>query len=453
MITTETAAKADLATAVVETLDVRIAGILDACTACGDCVAVCPTPGISGIDAADTEAVAAGVLDILRTSAGPAAAEGWAAACCGSAHCLTVCTHGINPRFMLTMARRAMNRANAEHARRETGKVAFKKMSRAVKVISRLQLTPDLMERLSPASHPASETPPEVIFYTGCNLLRTPHIGLLCLDVLDFLGVGYEVYGGPSNCCGILKLRPGDDANAGRQAARTMERFVDTGAQEVLSWCPTCQMQFSETLQPEPAKPAVDIRMFPVYLASRLGELKPLMTRPVNKTVALHEYPGSPGVVDAVVEILSAIPGLTVVDLKLPGVGYQMSSLAVLPDFQKKHIADTLAAAEAAGVTTLAGIYHADHRELASHEAQWPFEVVNYMDLIGESLGLDRPDLFKRLKLMGDADAILAEAAPLIAAHGLDAEEARDVVLRDVLGEQILPVDRALHPGAAAKPA
>ena len=78
---------------------------------------------------------------------------------------------------------------------------------------------------------------------------------------------------------------------------------------------------------------------------------------------------------------------------------------------------EQLQAAADAGVTTLAGIYHACHRELCSHERDWPFEVVNFLELVGESMGLTRPDLFKRLKLMQDVDAVLADAAPMIATH------------------------------------
>jgi len=434
-----------------ETLEHRVGSIIDACTACGACVAVCPTPAISGNDASDTEAVAGGILEILRTGEGPENARRWAAECCGSGHCLTVCEHGIDPRFMLVMARRALSRARSETERRDAGKAAFKSMSRAARVISRLQLPPDLMERLSPSSHPAGAQPPDVIFYTGCNMPKTPHIGLLCLDVLDKLGASYEVYGGPSNCCGILQLRPGDTANAGRQADKTIERFTRTGAAEVLSWCPTCQMQFGETILPECREGGAmpfGMRMFPVYLAGRLDALKPLMTKRVEKRVALHEYPGSPGVTESVIALLKAIPGLEFVDLEMPKVGYQITSLAVVPDFQKAHVANTLRAAEAAGVTTLAGVYHADHRELAGHEPEWPFEIVNYMELIGESMGLERPDLFKQMKLMGDADAIMAKCAAQIDSHGLDPEEVRDVIINDLLGEQILPTQRSRHPGA-----
>jgi heterodisulfide reductase subunit D len=118
--------------------------------------------------------------------------------------------------------------------------------------------------------------------------------------------------------------------------------------------------------------------------------------------------------------------------------------LAPLPDFKRSAHLQQLEAAEAAGVTTLAGVYHACHRELCSHERDWPFEVVNFLELVGESMGLTRPDLFKRLKLMQDVDAILAETAPMIETHHLDLDEARAIIAKDMLGEQPLPLGRGL---------
>lgn len=405
-------------------------------------------PGIAGIDASQPERVVSGVLDILRDGKGPEASARWASVCSGSGHCISACDYGVNPRFMLSLARRALKKGQPEETRREAGKKSFKEMSRGVKVLSRLQLPPALLERLNPSSHPERSEPPDLIFYTGCNMLKTPHIGLLCLDVLDRLGISYEVYGGPANCCGVLQWRPGDDTNSGRQGYKTIERFAQTKTSEVLSWCPTCQIQFGEISLPSHggAKgPAFDMTMFAVFLDRHLDALKKMMTRPVRKRVALHEHPGGLGVVDAVKRVLSAIPGLEVVDLNLPQVGYQMTSLRSVPDFRRKLVAMVLQAAEEAGVTTLADIYHADHREFAGHSGQWPFEIINFMELIGESMGLHREDVFKRLKTMRDVDAIVADTTDLIDAHGLDPEEVREVVLKDIVGEQHLPADRSKH--------
>jgi len=95
-----------------------------------------------------------------------------------------------------------------------------------------------------------------------------------------------------------------------------------------------------------------------------------------------------------------------------------------------------------AGVTTLAGIYHACHRELCSHERVWPLAVVNFLDLVGESMGLQSPGQFKRLKIVQDVDAILNETEPLIESNSIDMDEARSVNLGDMIGEQALPLGR-----------
>ena len=429
-------------------LDARVDGLLDACTACGECARACPTPGVAGFDIGDPEAVTEGVRQVLRTGVGPQAAELWASSCCGSGACLDVCPHGINPRFMLAMARRAMTVARPADERRAAGKAAFGHMSRGVRVLARLTMATPSLERLSPRSHPERSEVPDVVFYTGCNMLKTPHIGLLCLDVLDRLGVTYEVHGGPGSCCGILQTRAGDMENAARQALSTLDRLAGAGTSQVLSWCPTCQIQFGETMIPgyrDLTGTDLDMTMFPVFLAAHLDGLRDHLVHPVPRRVALYEYAGGLGVMDAVRELLVAVPGLELVETGHASIGYTSTALAPLGSYHRDAIAAGLAAAEAAGVDTLVGVYHADHREFSGHESAWPFAVANYMELIGEAMGINQPDLFKRLKLIGDADAIMATVGPMIGEHGLDAGEVRDVVLADLLGDQHLPTDRTRH--------
>ena len=342
---------------------------------------------------------------------------------------------------MLTLARLEMASRQAPDAKRKGGFANFGAMTAGVRVLSRLQLPPDLLERFRPDAVP--DVAPDVVFYTGCNLMKTPHIALLCLDIMDAMGVRYQVMGGPSACCGVLQFRTGDLATSGRIAYRTIDRLREA-APRALSWCPTCQIQLSEVVGPSlpPADNPFDLRPIVMFLAEKLDILRPLMTHPVHKRVGLHEHPGVAGVTEAAQTILRAIPGLDFVDLRQPRVGYHCNMLAPLPAFKRDVHREQLEAAAEAGVTTLAGVYHACHRELCSHERDWPFEVVNFLELVGESLGLTRPDLFKRLKLMQDVDAILAAAAPMIETHHLDLDEARAIVAKDMLGEQPLPLGR-----------
>ncbi len=420
-----------------QALHLRVADILDRCTACGACAEICPMPGPAGIDTSEPERLTAGILTLLRGGSHADAAR-WAEVCSGSGHCIPVCAYGVNPRLMLSLARVATLEAAAPADRRQTGFSRFGAMTKGVRVLSRLQLPPDTLARFRKGDE---EPAPEVVFYTGCNVLKTPHIALLALDIMDAMGVRYRVMGGPSACCGVLQFGAGDLSTSGRVAYRTIDRLA-AAAPRALSWCPTCQVQLSEIVAPTRLDATLDMVPFVRFLAERLDTLRPLLRHRVEKRVGLHEHPGNPGVPEAAEAILRAVPGVEFVDLEQPRVGYMCNKLTPLPAFKRDVHRKQLEAAADASVTTLAGIYHACHRELCSHERDWPFEVVNFLELVGESMGLQRPDLFKRLKLMQDVDAILLDAAPLIEGNGLDLDEARDVVLRDMLGEQPLPLGR-----------
>ena len=422
-----------------EALQARAQDVLDSCTRCGRCFEVCPMTAPAGIADRNAAGVVGGVLDIIRGGSGSPESERWAKVCSGSGNCIPACPEAVNPRFMLAFARVAMQRRASAAEQHSNGSAAFSKMGRGVRVLSRMQLPADVLRRFR--SDAPAEAPPEVVFYTGCNVLKTPHIVLLALDILDALGVSYRVMGGPGDCCGVLQFRSGDLDASGRIAYRTTDRFTAAGAGKVLAWCPTCTIQIGENVLPgRKDAPAYDLEAFVVYLGGQLDRLRPLMRLRVAKRVGLHEHPGVTGVCESAIRILKAIPGLQYVELAQPQVGYMCNTLQPLPAFKRDVHRGILEAAAAAKVDALACVYHACHRELCSHETDWPFEVVNFLELIGESMGIRREDSFKRLKKMQDADAILADVMDLVERHGLALEEVRAVIEKDLLGEQPLPL-------------
>jgi len=435
----------------VSTLNVRIGEILDRCTGCGKCVEVCPTAVPAGIDIREPSAIVSDVLDILR-GGGDTESRGarWASTCTGSGRCLSACDDGVNPRFMLAATRLRLNERRAASERHATGQAGFQKMSEGVKVLSRLQVPADLLAGMTRSARADSGPPPDVVMYLGCNVLKTPHIALLCLEVLDRLGTRYKVFGGPANCCGVIQYRAGDTKASGRIGGNTVAGFAGTGAARVLTWCPTCNIQLSEIVMPSTEAGFALGHVVP-YIAERIELLRSQFIRPVSKRVALHEHPGVAGVTEGVVKILTAIPGIELVDLEQPRVGYMCNSLAPVPDYKRELHARELAAAEAAGVDCLVGIYHACHRELCAHETTYPFKIVNFLELVGEAMDIQRDDLFKQWKMMQDVDRVLAEVAGQAATLGLDIESVREVLIAHMLREQPLPVGSRFVP--ASKPA
>jgi heterodisulfide reductase subunit D len=425
----------------------RVTRMVDACTRCGKCVEACPSVRPAGIADATPRHIISGVLDIARTGHGPDASRKWAASCMLSGDCIKACDYGINPRFLLAMARLATTRAeNALSGRRRLGVEKFRDLSRDVTVLSRLQLDGDVLKRLGQKSASVSESgeAPDFVFYTGCNVLKTPHIALLALDIMDSLGITYRVMGGPTHCCGIMQLRAGDAEMSGRMGSSSMEKLSHSKSGQVIAWCPSCYVQFTETTLPtikiQRGSQPFEITPFMQFLRVRLDQLRPILRQHVNLRVALHKHPGVAGVMEAAADILRAVPGVEIIDLQQPAVGLQSVNLGVLPALKRELQLNELQAASDAGVDALVAVYHSDHRELCAHERDWPFRIINILEIVGESMGLHQQDRFKQLKVMQDADQIVAECHDLIIQHALDANTARDVVVKAMLGDQPLPL-------------
>lgn len=438
----------------------RVADMLDACTKCGACFEACPITAPAGLDGADAKAVTAGVLDIVRAGKGPDAAEKWAKACMLSGECIKACDYGVNPRFLLAVARVQMAKhAAAPPDRRKAGVNGFRKLAEDVTVLSRLQLSDEALERLGqiPARKLPAEELPDVVFYTGCNVLKTPHIALLCLDIMDRIGVSYRVMGGPTHCCGVIQFRTGDLDTSSRFAANTLSKLAASKSGQVLAWCPSCFVQFSENMIPTferaTGEKPFELAPFMRFLRGRLDDLRPHLRKAVPMRVALHRHPGVAGVAEAAEDILRAVPGVEIVKLDVPAVGLQSVNLATLPAYKRELQLKELEAARDAGVDALAAVYHSDHRELCAHERDWPFKIINVLEIVGESMGLRQEDHYKHLKVMQDADAIVKDCADLIAKHKLDPETARRVVVQGMLADQPLPLQgRAVNPAKEIAP-
>jgi heterodisulfide reductase subunit D len=440
----------------VQALEGRMREIATACTQCGKCFEVCPMAPAVGLRDAESRRVLAGIVDLLRGNSGTPEAERWAAACSSSGICIDACNYGVNPRIMVRLAHFADTRRRAGQAARGNAMRAFRGMARAVRIVSRLQLDESVLTKLQPPigrALPARR--PDIVLYTGCNVHKTPHILILCLQVIEALGCLYEVVGGPSACCGIFHFLSGDAETSGRTGLHALKQIQDMGGSEMISWCPSCQNQFDEIILPNVERMTGEVPFtltpFFVFLEQRLEQLRPQLKNPVKKRVALNERPGIPAVTRAVKQILRAIPELEFVELDVPRAGLMSNYLTVTPRLKDELREAEFRVAAAAGVSTLATVFHACHREICHFEKNVSFEIVNVMELIGESMGIYAPDIYKRLKMMEDVETMMQEVGELIRHYDLDANEAREILLADQLAARAL--QGAILQEAAAQPA
>jgi len=400
-------------------LRTEAATLLERCTACGKCVEVCPNLPHLPEAAADTKATAAGILMLLRDVDASRAARTFAEACCGSARCREVCPEGLDAYDLMRLAK---VRANV---------LAEKKPPASdyhlIDLSRRAQLGP--IEPRWYTRRPPADARAEYVFYMGCNIMRTPHIALGVMAILDLLGLDYATVGGGANCCGIKQFRVGLPA-AETVARNTLTNFGSLQPKQVVSWCPTCEVHFNDF-----GASYLD-RPFPIDHLSRLlvrhldrlrPHLRPLPMRVVAEVHArLYE---DDTVQQDVATLLSAIPGLELVQTEQHVYGYQCSTIT-LPAVQQAALDGAISEARRLEADALVSVFHGCHRFLVKRaiEHRAPFEVVNWVSLLGRSLGVEVKDRYRAFQLLGDEDLVLEEALALDAGDGIPIDKLREAI-------------------------
>ena len=421
-------------------MEERIAHITEACTHCGKCYEVCPMVRYSEAKGAEPERVTKSVINIINDR--PHEPEGalWAKSCQKSGVCIEACPEDVNPREMLSYAKLKIQNIESEKTDiEEAGRSYFQDLSRKIRFMAALQLDPKLFKYLT-AVRGTEANNVDTVFYFGCNILQTPHILLSCIDVFDRLGLDYEVAGGVGHCCGINHIRRGDLEAGAAMGARSLDHFKSYQPEQVITFCPTCQMQYTEYQHLYTGKPALPMAGEPKsngedflpfihitqYLVDNLETLRREFTQKVEKRVAVHLHGGSDGVEENVVKILRAVPGLEFVEIEqLADHAYQCPTL-VIPEAKAAMREKLFDSARRAKVDSLLTVYHSCHREMCDVEEHEPFAIENFMTILGQAMGFEYPDYTKTYKIYEDIDRVIEEAGDTLRAFGMAPERMRE---------------------------
>jgi heterodisulfide reductase subunit D len=399
--------------------------VLDRCTACGKCVEVCPVAPYIDLAGGTPESITCSILGVLRDGAAPeVGAVAWAHGCNGCGDCIPACPEGVNPRKMLMLANTL--RAGEE---RQTPEL-FRKMARAIRLMAGMQLVPAEFARLLT---PAQTRDVPVVFYLGCNAIRTPHLLFNAMYVLDAIGIDYEVVGGPGACCGIIHAKwEGAIETGGRVTTATLGRFEGFKAEKVLSWCPSCQLHLGETLAGF-RQTSFDLDHVTTFFVAHAARLREKFVRRVARRAVLHAHVGFGDLSTNVATLLAAIPGLELLDtVRESGYTCGGSGCTRAPELMALEHARLIERVHETGADTLVTFYHGCHSAFLPVEKDGRVRVLNFTDLLVEALGgTPHHDTLKRFRLAEDLRMVVEEGQPFLRANGLEVDPA--------LLERILP--------------
>jgi len=413
------------------------------CTTCGKCVEACPTATLAGLDKGRAIEIAAGLRALTEGGASDEAAR-WVEACNGSAQCSAACPEGINVRQWVSVERMRKRLAKAESERADAARRRFRTMSHSVRLLSSMQAPSETLARVNRQERAGAV---DFVFYTGCNVLRTPHLVFNVMDILETLGLTYEVMGGPGHCCGVYHFHEADLGTYAKVAGHTYDAFKRVEAKRVLSWCPSCTKQFGENWH-DYAKPEFEFGHIAKFFVEILPDLQAKFRADLpRQRVAIHEHEGIAGVPESVRALMAAIPNVDLVEIPQErGFGYTCGGPAARhPEHERALHARVAESAAAAGVDVLVTLYHACHRALSGAEAHHPFAVKNFTDLLAEAMGAGgRHDYYKQYKRGGEMDEAIAAASSYLAENGVALDQATVAALTaEIFNETGISGDRA----------
>ncbi len=304
----------------------------------------------------------------------------------------------------------------------------------AAKVISSLFLKPEDSIWLDENAKQPEQS--DYVLYLGCNVLQTPFMMWTCVDVLKKMGLKFAIIGGTSTCCGSPFLTAGKIEAAESFDRKRIDVFSRFKPHTVIEWDESCH-EFTHLNTLSYMKPSFEMKNIEQFIAENNHLLK--FEKQINMKIAIHDHYGhaenSYADMDAPRKALKGIPGVQLVELehnKLDALpcGFEAISKGNKEQGRQQN-RELIAEASSSGADVLAVFWQACYRTLVG---QREINVRHFIDLVGESLGINYEDKYRKYKLWNNVGRVVEDASEYIRSNGYSEEEIKPYVQKYLFG-------------------
>lgn len=378
---------------------------LNQCIQCGICAEECPILPYTDTKGASSREIQGDIFDSVENGTFNQIAYTKAFACMECFKCTTdICPQDLNPMLINEVIKGVfISEGMADSPFGDS-----RKPDSSHRILASVQVSEDEYKKITT---PTPEQDVKYVFFPGCNVYFQPEKILNALDIMEAIGDPYAFLPGLDYCCGDNHLFFGYQKEGSYTADEFIAKVAKYNPEAVILWCPTCHCRFNKYILPSMDVP-FKIASFPQYLSKNMKKL-PLADAAADKILTLHEpcksaYTGIDPYGPR--QVLSQLPGAELKEMKHHGADTLCCGSGAVCWFPEScsQIQDyRLREAEQTGADQMVTVCHYCSQTFASKETEFDFEVVNYIHLVAEAMGIYRQDKFKQYAQWNDLELIL----------------------------------------------
>lgn len=358
------------------------------CTACGQCVEVCPIVADTELKDAAPEEVMEDILSLLRDGKIGGLAHTRIYSCLFCNTCIASCPQGLNPGLVFGTGKGLIQKLGDPPPK---GVANIKALGEALleDAIPAFRKRLNDPDQMITAIGDETPEPVKTVLFASCFGLVQGSALHTTLKILERIDPGVRVLGGYDFCCGEFQFMAGQPDDAHGQFDKLIAGLNTLAPEQVVLFCPTCKMTFDHHL------PATDWSWTFVtdFIADHLGKLGSFQE--ITATITVHDpchyVRAAAPTSDSPRKILKAIPGIRITEMENTGQDALCCGAYAIMGTGKPGYAfrdRRLQQAKETGADTLGLYCPGCHLTLGPEGPDLDLNIESILTLLGRSLGI-----------------------------------------------------------------
>lgn len=404
--------------------------LLEGCILCGNCLRECPILPYTALRDHDPVELQQKALDFFKDGKFSQDVYDFACLCLTCEACDTLCpVEGLHPSHKREILRAEML-ASGKPVPEKSAVYLPSNRYHIPAILSSLQMKPSEIRWMENVPETPKKT--EIVFFLGCFAHTGPDKIFTAIDIFSKLNRDFITLGGGANaCCGAAYALVGDVEESDKAARKLLSDIAAFQPQHAVFWCPSCLSRLSTIYASEFSK-SVKYQHLSSFLADNMNQLN--FIHKINKVVTVHDpchLARGLGEFEASRKILSKLPGIRVVEMAHTredtlccGIGAGLGDTEAAKAFTNQRLNE----ARDCGADTLITLCPGCQAAFFPGEFTHGLLVKTLVEMVGEAMGIQYEDKFKKLAMLGDPNKIIEAARKNIEAGKYSVEEMQAIV-------------------------